>query len=582
MRRVRAVLVALAILFGLSLVLAPSASAHATVVGSDPVDGSRLKAAPTSVTVDFDQSVSIGGSIGYLHVIDQVGRRVDTGTTTHPGGDASKIMATLKSGLGDGTYTASFRIISADSHPVAGAVRFVVGNGSFAAAVSAPSTVDGLTSKLFQTIRWIGFAGLALLGGSWLMFTVWPDGRDDRRARRLVWTGWWLAVVGTVLELLIQGPYDAGSGPSAVRHWTLLDATLHTNFGLAHSLRLIALGVGAALLGTLLRQVSRTRAHLEEVGALLVAGIAVTWAASGHAATEKPEWLSITSDTVHLLSMAAWAGGLVYLFACVLPRSEPFELQRALPMFSRVAYVSVALLAVTGTYQAWLGVGSWRALAITTYGQLVLVKIALFVGLLALGNLSRRAVQRQWGGIPVAYALTDEFAELDEAELDESESESESESEDEYDAELIVATTRLRRVVIVETVLAAFVLAATAVLVAEPPGAAALITVDSRPQTIKAALGDGRTASVTLSTRRHGEVNVTVALSAGAPPQSITATAALPAKQLGPINLPLAPAAGSYSASAVLFPSAGQWVITLTVRTSEFDSTVTNLTATLH
>lgn len=108
-------------MLGLGVALAGVASAHATVVASDPVDGSRLAHAPSVVTVTFDESVGLGGA-GYVHVTDQSGNRVDNGAAFHPNGDATKVADRLQPGLGDGTYTASYRVVSADSHPVARSV----------------------------------------------------------------------------------------------------------------------------------------------------------------------------------------------------------------------------------------------------------------------------------------------------------------------------------------------------------------------------------------------------------------------------------------------------------------------------
>jgi len=52
-------------------------------------------------------------------------------------------------------------------------------------------------------------------------------------------------------------------------------------------------------------------------------------------------------------------------------------------------------------------------------------------------------------------------------------------------------------------------------------------------------------------------------------------TASLPARQLGPIPVKLQAAGpGSYTSTDVLLPAAGAWEISLTVRASEFDSTV--------
>jgi copper transport protein len=126
------------------------------------------------------------------------------------------------------------------------------------------------------------------------------------------------------------------------------------------------------------------------------------------------------------------------------------------------------------------------------------------------------------------------------------------------------------------------VLAVTSVLVAEPPGKAALDTVRARPRSSHVALGGGRTATVTLDPGRHGPVTVTVALSPGPKPEDLTATAALPQEELGPITIPLRASGADYSASGVVLPSAGRWVITLTVRMSEFDSVVADTTIRLY
>src|SRR4051795_9629659 len=179
--------VLLGALFGLALLLAAPAAAHASVVGSDPADGSRLQAAPKQVTIRFSESVGLG-RVGYLHVTDQTGKRVDARAAFHPGGDATKVADQLKVGLGDGTYTASFRVVSEDSHPVAGTVRFVVGNGPLVrGSVSATSSADPGVTQLFALSRWISYGGLALLAGAWLLLPGWPGRRGDRPAPPVWW-----------------------------------------------------------------------------------------------------------------------------------------------------------------------------------------------------------------------------------------------------------------------------------------------------------------------------------------------------------------------------------------------------------
>jgi copper transport protein len=544
-RRLGALIGLLAALLGVAFVLAGAASAHATLVSSDPIDGSRLKAVPGVVTMTFDEQVGLG-SLGYLHVVDQSGKRVDVGAAYHPGGDGTKIAANLKSGLGDGTYTESYRVISADSHPVAGTVRFVVGNGVLSATVVSTATVNATLSIVFDVARWVSFAGFAVLGSLWLLLTVWREGRDDLRARRIVWFGWGLTVVGAVAEVLVQGPYAAGEGISAVPKWTLLDATLHTDYGQYLCGRLVLLGVLGLVLGAMLQPGEEWRTRLEHASWPLVVALAFTFSAVGHPNTTNPRWVSVPADMLHLLAMAAWVGGLVLLVGAVLPRHEPDELRVVLPVFSPVAFVAVVVLAITGLYEAWRGIGTIHAIFSTTYGLLVVTKVVLFVGLIALGNLSRVAIQRRLG-------------------------------------ETSERSERVRRAVLVEIVLAIGVLVATSVLVAEPRGKEAIGIREARPRAASAALGGGRTITVTVDPGKHGTITASVALSPGVEPQSVTGTAALPSQELGPIPLGLA-ANGTdlYGASGLVLPAAGNWVFTLIVSTSEFDATTTQVTIHLY
>ena len=562
----------LLVLFGGALAFAGAAQAHASVVESSPADGSRLKAVPAQVSITFDEPVTLG-SLGYLRVTDQAGRRVDTGAAFHPGNDSSKIANKLKPGLGDGTYTESFRIISADSHPVAGVVRFVVGSGVLTATSVSTGTTNGVTSAAFDAVRWVSYGGFALLGGVWLLLTVWPQGRDDRRAVRVVWTGWAMATAGALLELLLQGPYAAGTGLSKVADWTLLDGTLHTDYGQFHCGRLLILGAIGVLLGSVLQPVRR-RAWFEDAAWPLLIGVAITFSATGHAETTNPRWLSLTADVLHLCAMAAWVGGLVLVVGALLPRREPDELRAALPVFSRVAFAAVVTLAVTGSYAAWRGIGSLRAILGTDYGRLVSLKVLLFLGLIALGNLSRRAVQRRLVRMPVAYANTDAAeAEAEPADVDPSEDVALNPVEHE----------RMRRGVLVEVVLAALVLAATAVLVDQPRGREALAAQDRAAVSGSAPLGNGRSVSVTVEPGVHGPVTAAVALSPGTKATGVTATALQPAKKIGPIPVPLtANGTDLYGSSSVNLPAAGTWVFSLVVSTSSFDAITVDVKVHLH
>lgn len=262
--------------------------------------------------------------------------------------------------------------------------------------------------------------------------------------------------MGAILEFLIQGPYIAGGQRGIGTRY--LAETLRSTYGVIHIARLVLLGITALLLMLAWRDRRAKSPYAYAVWPLGIS-LAVTFAAIGHARTTSPAWFSIPMDTAHVIAMAAWVGGLVIVVAALLPSREPGQITDALGVFSRTAFTAVAVLAVTGSYAALRGVGSWAALERTEYGLLVIVKIVLFIGLIALGNVSRGIVRRRLGRPVVAYAMS-------------STATAATPPRDDKDPDVAPSRDleRLRRSVLVEIALAAVVLAATSVLVGDPRG----------------------------------------------------------------------------------------------------------------
>jgi copper transport protein len=396
--------------------------------------------------------------------------------------------------------------------------------------------------------HWLSFAGVGLVGGSWLIFTLWPSGQQRRAIRRVLWGGWFTAALGALAEFVLQGPYAAGSSLSSATKTELLDATLHANTGQLLSLRMVLLGVLGAVLTALLADDRRRPTWAPEAAAIVGVGIVVTYAAGGHSQSANPRWLAVLVASLHLTAMVIWLGGLVILAIAALRRrdteaEDTDELAAGLPIFSRVALVAVVVLAITGTIQAWRELGTVDAITTTWYGRLVLTKIALFVGLVLLGYLARRVLSRRADGVNTL--------------------------------------TRLRRGLVTEVAVGAVVLAASGVLIAQPPGKVALAAQRAKPQTADIAVTATARAQVVVTPGARGPVQITVTLTGDITPIGVTAAASLPAQNLGPIAVPLQ-AAGpkTYTAGDVDLPSSGTWEISLTVKTSEFDST--NAVARLH
>lgn len=136
--------------------------------------------------------------------------------------------------------------------------------------------------------------------------------------------------------------------------------------------------------------------HAWRVGAAATSfGLVVTTGMSSHAAETSVPLVSQVADLVHLIGMSTWFGGLVLLLAGVLPRRRPEELAVVMPRYSTLALTSVVAIAAAGAVLAWQLVGSVGDLVTTSYGQLLLVKLAVVALVLAAAQRSKAWVARR-------------------------------------------------------------------------------------------------------------------------------------------------------------------------------------------
>jgi copper transport protein len=280
---------------------------------------------------------------------------------------------------------------------VHGAYTFSVGNSSFdaaglAARLEANSGGSKTVGVIFAIVRAAEFAGIALLLGAVVFAAaVRPHGRRRSRADALIWVGWIGLAVSTVAGLLLQGPYAGGFGLSAAVHSAVVRATLHTRYGHLIEIRLVLLVAALPLLF-----VARRRWHPQwwwwVLATPLGLAIAATPGLAGHAATGTFTQFAVPLDTLHVAAMSVWLGGLAALALIVVDRDP--DARRAADHFSPVALTSVMVIVASGVFAAWRQVGwSVDAFRDTTYGRILVVKIAVFIVLLALAAWSRQIVR---------------------------------------------------------------------------------------------------------------------------------------------------------------------------------------------
>ncbi|MEI4270495.1 copper resistance protein CopC [Klenkia sp. LSe6-5] len=580
MRRVLLVLLAGV---GALLGTAGPASAHATVVTSSPADGARLATVPAEVTVQFDEGVSLGA--GYARVIGADGERVDTGAATVTD---DTVTIPLRSGLPDASYVVTWRVVSADSHPVSGAYAFVVGDGELAATTAAEdgADVDPAVAALLPVARWLGFAGLALgLGVPVFLVLCWPAGWTSRRARRLTVGGLAAVAGGAVLSFLLQGPYAAGTGVLGAVDPQLVGTTASSAYGLTLLARVV---LAAALALLLLRGPLRAGAAgtpwVVGAGALGL-GLVLTTAATGHPVAGSLPGLAVVVTAVHVAAMAVWLGGLAVLLAAVLRPGVPGdELAAALPRYSRLAAGSVAALVVTGVVQSVREVGSPEALVSTTYGWVLVGKLALVLAMLAVAGVSRVWVQQRLGAprpgrrTVVAHAFSASAGATGAA------------GGDGADDDAAAARSRaavaevgpFRRSVLLEVAVGAAVLALSAVLVGTPPAKAALAQPVDVTVPLRSATGTEGSVQLSIDPARTGPNVLHLYLfdeqGRLAQPRELRVTLTEPGQGIGPLAVDLEPAGPGHSIGDADVPTAGTWTVTVTVRLDEFTALTSDTT----
>lgn len=114
--------------------------------------------------------------------------------------------------------------------------------------------------------------------------------------------------------------------------------------------------------------------------AILAAASLVPMGTQGHSGEEAFHHEAMTALILHIIAAAVWLGGLL-LLVIVRPLQSREDLTATVARYSSIALAAFAVVAVSGTVRAALGLQDWAAL-ISPYGAILGVKI---VALIALG-----------------------------------------------------------------------------------------------------------------------------------------------------------------------------------------------------
>ncbi|OWJ77808.1 copper resistance CopC/CopD family protein [Haematobacter missouriensis] len=584
------------LLLGLLLpaLLPGRAEAHAGLISVTPPDGMVLEVAPSEVTLTFDEPVR--PLVARLTAPD--GRTVLL-ENAHVDGD--RVAWPLPALPGNGSHVLSWRVTAADGHALSGGTVFSIGEASggpvvetgtplatrislwIARAGLLAATLFAVGGRFFAAFSgggpWGRGKSMALIGLGLMPLVAGLQGLDLLGLplpALLTAPPWAEAMTGparlasglTVLALLVSLTSgiggDAAARRSRVRHlppaepqegerqaeapapWRAFarltspsgpdaptpDAPGHDGFHSGQPRHDGGTAPASADLRAAETSCSPFR-RAERASALLALGLTMAAAAvTGHAATAPPQLLMRPMVALHVLGAVLWLGALLPL-AASLRAGETAPLRR----FSAAAPVVVALLVASGAALATVQLGHAEALFTTPYGKVLLVKLMLVLGMLALAALNRFRFSASAG--------------------------------------------HLRRSIAAEVVLGLLVIATLSLWRFTPPPRSLPPPVVPAVQEIAFPGSDGLSARLTVAPGVAGPVTVVVddVRRAGQrfAPQGLHIEFSKPAYGLGPFGQDLHPG----QPIRFVLPLDGFWVVRLTLRLSDFENRDTKEIVTL-
>jgi copper resistance protein D len=252
-----------------------------------------------------------------------------------------------------------------------------------------------------QLLNLFGFLSVLLRGGTLALdtlvmggtiFVLWTlRGFDRARAADCVWESvrrllFWSAAAMAAVELCWLAANSA-----------ILQTTTGLTFREVSGANFFIAGAAGACGAAVIAGATARKQWRPSPGLLLPAAIALGGQVmTSHAAGRLEHGLVLLPlTTLHQAATAAWIGGLPYLLM-VLVRAKDVKAADALcRRFSRTAMASVAALAASGAAMSLVYVGSPAAVYGTSYGAMVVSKVALLGLLLLLGGLNFQLVRRK-------------------------------------------------------------------------------------------------------------------------------------------------------------------------------------------
>ena len=370
----------------------PLAYGHPFLLDSEPSQGQNVAVGTTQIITHYSEAVEINFS--ELKIYDSNGNQVDNRDTAYYNAESSLVITT--SPLEDGVYTIASKVLSkVDGHLVHAAIIFGVGDVQIDASLLESQEQSETTFIPESIARFPGLVGQTIvLGGIIASIVIWSTGQTRFKEQIALIESSFKAKFSKVIGFGIIAVFASNFIMLGVQTWRLETSPLdviQTTFGHTWLTRMI---LTIILIGIWFWIERKNQVSIKTQLPMLVFALALiaTTTMMGHGASTElvPP---IILDYVHNLLSSIWIGGVIFLGFVVLPSITKLDgtvrdkiTISLIPRFSAMIIISLGILIITGPTLLWFLDSNVSSLTDSTYGKLIMLKIAIASVMIAFGG----------------------------------------------------------------------------------------------------------------------------------------------------------------------------------------------------
>ena len=370
----------------------PLAYGHPFLLDSEPSQGQNAAVGTTQIITHYSEAVEINFS--ELKIYDSNGNQVDNRDTAYYNAESSLVITT--SPLEDGVYTIASKVLSkVDGHLVHAAIIFGVGDVQIDTSLLESQEQSETTFIPESIARFPGLVGQTIvLGGIIASIVIWSTGQTRFKEQIALIETSFKAKFSKVIGFGIIAVFASNFIMLGVQTWRLETSPLdviQTTFGHTWLTRMI---LTIILIGIWFWIERKNQVSIKTQLPMLVFALALiaTTTMMGHGASTElvPP---IILDYVHNLLSSIWIGGVIFLGFVVLPSITKLDgtvrdkiTISLIPRFSAMIIISLGILIITGPTLLWFLDSNVSSLTDSTYGKLIMLKIAIASVMIAFGG----------------------------------------------------------------------------------------------------------------------------------------------------------------------------------------------------